>query len=50
MVQQCPGVNREVISWVDEVWREMNASTYTRTGGLLCDEMTIQVCYAIEKR
>ena len=36
MEPQRPGINREVISWVDEVWHEMNASTYTWNGGLLC--------------
>lgn len=43
MVPQTPGINLSVIQWVDEVWKDMKATVYQRTGGLLCDEMTIQV-------
>ena len=43
MVKQEPGINSEVITWMDKVWKNMAATPFERAGGLLCDEMTIQV-------
>lgn len=43
MVKQSPGINEDVIIWMDKAYKEMGAGVYQRTGGLLCDEMTIQV-------
>ena len=42
--QQEPGINSEVISWMDSVWKEKgSAGAYEREGGLIFDEMTVQV-------
>lgn len=40
---QHQGINVEVIKWMDAAWADLGATGYQRTGGLLGDEMSIQV-------
>ena len=43
IVPQEVGINVHVIKWMDAAWKELGATSFQRTGGLLGDEMTIQV-------
>lgn len=41
--KQSPGINEEAIKWMRSVWDDRKAGGYQFIGGLLIDEMTIQV-------